>query len=195
MPQNPTFLPAYLAFPGLSTPAAGPHAPFEMLAACHDRVRRSLDLLARLLQRWQDDGATVSPEVAQAAQAVARYFNLAAPHHHDDEERHVLPQLRASGQPELLAAAAQIEADHQAFRQLWCTINPGLSALGACQHPDPAEAWQAAAQAFIRLHASHLLLEDDLAFVAARQQMAPAELQAMGDDMAQRRGLFTTGSR
>ncbi|RZJ07918.1 MAG: hemerythrin domain-containing protein, partial [Rubrivivax sp.] len=29
-------------------PAVGFDQPFEMLAACHDRVRRSLDLLERL---------------------------------------------------------------------------------------------------------------------------------------------------
>jgi len=39
------------SLPGFESPAAGFDEPFEMLDACHDRLRRSLELLERL-QRY-----------------------------------------------------------------------------------------------------------------------------------------------
>ena len=36
-----------VSLPGMRSPGAGFDQPFEMLDACHDRVRRSLDLLRR----------------------------------------------------------------------------------------------------------------------------------------------------
>ena len=37
------------SLPGFDAPAVGFEQPFEMLLACHDRVRRSLALLGRLV--------------------------------------------------------------------------------------------------------------------------------------------------
>ncbi|MBY0467146.1 MAG: hemerythrin domain-containing protein, partial [Burkholderiales bacterium] len=82
-----------IALPGHHAPGAGFEAPFEMLAACHERVVRMLTLLARLRAHLTEKGW--DPSVAQAAQDVMRYFDQAAPKHHDDEERHVFPHLLA----------------------------------------------------------------------------------------------------
>ena len=78
-----------VSLPGFGAPAAGLDAPFEMLAACHDRVVRMLALQARLRQHLQDKGC--DEPARQAARDVMRYFDLAAPLHHQDEELHVFP--------------------------------------------------------------------------------------------------------
>ena len=47
--------------PGFLSPGAGFEAPFEMLAACHERVERMLTLLARLQQHLLSAAATTPP--------------------------------------------------------------------------------------------------------------------------------------
>lgn len=184
--------------PGFHSPAAGFEAPFELLDACHDRVRRSLALLGRLLSHLAQQGADAPAR--QAAADVWRYFSVAAPQHHLDEERHLLPLLQASGQPALVAGAQQVLADHTAFRTLWATLGPGLKALAdapaeagpngpaaAADRPDLAAAWRDAAEQFIARHAEHLALEDQLLWPAARALTSPEAEQAMGQEMAARR--------
>ncbi|MGM9490924.1 hemerythrin domain-containing protein [Ideonella sp. YS5] len=167
-------------------PAAGLDQPFELLAGCHDRVRRTLDLLQRLIAHWRRHGA--DDQAASAARDVLRYFSVAAPLHHEDEERHVLPLLRASGERALIEAADRMAVDHAAFAVQWPTLAAMLQALADGEGPDPG-ALQAAADAFCRLHESHLALEDAIAFPAAAARAGEAERAAMSADMAARRGV------
>src|SRR5689334_2494815 len=90
----PPLATGHASLPGLRSPEAGFDQPFEMLHACHERVRRSLRLLQRLVAHAQVHGADA--QVREAAADVLRYFDLAAPAHHEDEERHLVPRLQAS---------------------------------------------------------------------------------------------------
>lgn len=83
-----------LTLPGHRAPGAGYEAPFEMLDACHERVERMLRLLHRLRAHLQASGWDA--QAAEAAHDVLRYFNEAAPRHHEDEERHVFPAVLAA---------------------------------------------------------------------------------------------------
>lgn len=167
-------------------PAAGFDQPFELLAACHDRVRRSLDLLQRLIAHARRHGA--DEQAASAARDVLRYFGIAAPLHHQDEERHLLPLLRASGEATLQEAAGRMAADHAEFAALWPPLAALLQQVAGGQAPD-LDALQAAADGFCRLHDSHLALEDGLAFPASAARAGEAERAAMSADMAARRGV------
>lgn len=174
--------------PGLHSPQAGFEAPFALLSACHERVQRSLDLLSRLLVHVRDRGC--DDDARSAARDVFRYFAIAAPAHHVDEELHVLPLLEASGSSELAAAARQIRDDHVQMEAIWQRLGPALQALA-----DPAQAWapaaleplQAAAQDFIAIHARHVPLEDEVVFPAARARSNAVMQRAMGAEMAARR--------
>ena len=176
------------AFPGLPSPAAGFDQPFEMLQACHDRVRRTLSLLQRLTDHVAVHGGDRAAR--DAAQDVLRYFDLAAPAHHDDEERHVLPRLRASGRAADAALADRLQHDHRRMERSWQGLRARLQALRDEGAVD-AMALAREAEAFIALYEAHLALEDDDAFpqaeARARDEGATA-LQAMGEEMAQRRG-------
>ena len=77
--------------PGFGGAAVGFDTPFEMLEACHERVQRSLDLLQRLTDYLHTHACDDSAR--QAARDVLRYFDMAAPLHHEDEELHVFPLL------------------------------------------------------------------------------------------------------
>ena len=48
---------AQAGVPGVASPGAGFEQPFEMLAACHERVVRMLELMAKLLRPLPAHGA------------------------------------------------------------------------------------------------------------------------------------------
>jgi hemerythrin-like domain-containing protein len=159
-----------------------------MLAACHERVQRSLDLLRRLVDHVQSAG--VDADARAAARDVWRYFELAAPAHHADEERHLLPRLRASGDLWLAAVARRMQADHDELRDLWQRLGPRLRELNDSAAAPSTAAWpelRELSAAFIAVHDRHLPLEDDIAFPRVQQRMGADELRAMGAEMAQRR--------
>jgi len=175
-------------FPGVRTPAAGFDEPFAMLAACHERVTRSLDLLGRLVAHVQTVGVDTSARAA--AHDVWRYFELAAPAHHTDEELHVMPRLRATGDPVLTAVARRMQADHDELRALWRQLGPRLAALHDADDAPTADALQVLAEladAFVARHRRHLALEDDVAFPRARPLIGVDDERAVGDEMARRR--------
>jgi hemerythrin-like domain-containing protein len=170
--------------------AAGFDAPFEMLAACHERVERMLGLLERLAAHLAGHGP--DGQAAEAARDICRYFDQAAPAHHEDEERHVLPRLRAGGDPALAALADRLQADHRAMAAAWVSLRAELLAVQQGRLPDdwPADGHPPAAWAgFCDRYRAHLRAEDGEAFPAARQGLAPSDEQTMGREMAGRRGL------
>lgn len=170
-----------------AAPAAGFDEPFELLAACHQRVERMLGLLQRLQPHLQTHGADKA--AAEAAGDVLRYFDLAAPHHHEDEERHLLPTLMASGDPALQALAARLLADHRAMSQAWADLRPGLAALAQGQWPpDAADAQFSRWAAFDAVYRGHLAAEDGTAYPEAARRLSAPQRAAMGDEMARRRG-------
>lgn len=173
-----------------SAPAAGFDEPFAMLDACHERVRRSLALLQRLQDHLRAHGA--DDAARRAAHDVLRYFDLAAPAHHEDEERHVLPLLRAPGAGAQNAALAdRLHADHRAMAGAWAQARLGLAALagGEAWPIANAERCLAAWQAFAALYPAHLEAEDRVAFAFAASKSNAAARRAMGLEMAARRGV------
>lgn len=167
------------------TPGAGFDQPFEMLEACHERVQRMLSLLERLRQHLQAHGA--DGQAADAARDVMRYFDLAGPAHHDDEERHILPLLRANNRA---ALAERLHADHRRMAEEWAALREALVEVVAGRW-SPALAAAAAERwpAYAALYAEHIRAEEDEAYPQAAAALDPAARQAMGTEMARRRGL------
>lgn len=168
-----------------SGPAAGFDQPFDMLQACHARMERTLALLERLAAHLPQHGCDA--QARSAAADVLRYFDIAAPQHHQDEELHVLPRLRAQGQADL---AARLLAEHRAMEQAWAQLRPELQAVvtGSLAVHDQA-AVQARWAQFASLYRQHLQAEEAQAFVPASSGLSAAQLQAMGEEMARRRGV------
>lgn len=175
------------ALPGHSTPAVGFDTPFEMLAACHERVTRSLRLLLRLADHLEHKGW--DEPARQAARDVLRYFDLAAPLHHEDEERHVFPRAREAGDPALAAAVQRLQRDHQAMQAAWTQVRVTLQRFAAdAGSPAPLDAAERAAwQDYAALYDAHLQLEEQLVFPAAASRTDAQARRAMGEEMAARR--------
>ena len=173
---------------GMHSPGAGFDQPFELLDACHDRVRRSLDLLRRLRDylRQQD----CDDSARQAARDVLRYFDIAAPLHHEDEELHVFPPLLAqTGDAPLAALVRQLQRDHVLMAERWAAARGALQELAEGLIPAFTPAHEAAFERFADCYADHLRHEDDSVYPAARALLGPQDQQAMGREMALRRGV------
>ena len=164
-------------------PAAGFDEPFEMLDACHQRVERMLVLIERLAAHLPTHGA--DEQAQQAARDVMRYFDLAAPHHHEDEERHVLPLLRAQGSG---ALAERVLQQHAAMAAAWAGVRSVLCAVEQGRWPEANLDIAAQWRDFAALYREHIDLEEREVFPAARGQIDAEGLRAMADEMARRRG-------
>lgn len=181
--SNPTSKP----LPGFDSPAVGFEHPFEMLFACHERVRRSLSMLARVQSHVASRG--VDAQARQAAADVLRYFRVAAPAHHEDEERHVVPVLQDSEDADLRAAADRILIDHAKIRGAWLELEPYLQNVGEGTAP-PAQPFARAVENFGRVHDDHLRLEEETAFPGARrvhEALGEDTIAAIGREMESRR--------
>lgn len=184
VPQLPVGL------PGFQSPGVGFEEPFAMLEACHQRVERMLTLLERLQAHAQAHG--FDTQAQQAARDVMRYFDLAAPLHHQDEELHVFPVLLAGSDAKARAIAAQLVQQHRSMEDLWARLRTTLLRMD-----DPAVASTGipcslevdAVQAFADLYRAHIALEEQLAYPAAQAMWSPAHMAAASEDMMRRRGV------
>lgn len=175
--------------PGQHAPGVGFEAPFEMLDACHERVERMLRLLARLQEHLRANGWDA--DAAKAATDVMRYFDLAAPLHHEDEERHVFPPLLAGGDPALRETVLRLQQDHRDMAHGWARARDVLATLTQA----PAPGWEgltpedsAALTGFACLYQQHLKDEDGVVYPAAQACLSDEALRVMSGDMMRRRG-------
>lgn len=170
----------------VASPAAGFEQPFEMLEACHERVHRMLELLERLRTHVRDNGADIQAQ--QAARDVMRYFDLAAPLHHQDEELHVFPRLLAQDDPRVAPVVRRLQQDHRAMEAGWREAREVLARI-AQGDAAALETGDAALEGFASLYGAHIEAEEGIAYPAAQALLDAPALQAMGADMMARRGV------
>ncbi len=185
------------SLPGFQSPAAGFEAPFDMLEACHERVHRMLELLARLQAHVQVNGCDTQARLA--AQDVMRYFDLAAPLHHQDEELHVFPPLLAGGGAAVVGVVQQLMAQHRAMESAWTVMRQILTQIAAHASPTtapPSTPYAAlsaeAVQTFAALYETHIRMEEGVAYPAAKRLLTAELLHRIGEDMMVRRGVTRT---
>lgn len=178
-----------IAPPGTHAPAAGFEAPFEMLDACHERVERMLGLLGKIRTHVRTHGADA--QARDAARDVMRYFDLAGPHHHEDEERHVFPPLLAQRDPAVLAVVIRLRQDHREMADLWAQVRAALLALVEAGEGWPGFSAQDEQRfdTYDALYRRHLIDENGVAYPAARTLIRGEALRAMSADMMARRGV------
>lgn len=177
--------------PGMSRAAASgfAEAPFEMLTTCHERVHRMLGLLARLRAHLASHGHDA--QAAQAARDIMRYFDQAAPLHHQDEELHVFPVLLAQGDAQVRSVVRRLQQDHLAMERAW----PFARALLQTVVDDGGRAtwspWDSAdlqtLDDFAGRYGEHIRLEEEIVYPAARSMLDAQALSTMGEDMQGRR--------
>ncbi len=169
---------------GLGRTAPGFDAPIDVLAACHERIARQCDTLDKLLAHLSAHGADVQAQ--QAARAVMAYFDTAAVHHHDDEERNLFPLLEAARAPGACELAETLTLEHETQARLWRSLRQALAAIAAGES-DELDA--ALVHRFAESHRRHLAFEDAHVLPLARSVLDAAALERLGRAMAARRGV------
>ena len=113
--------------------APGFDQPIAVLKHCHDRIRKQLATLDKLLPHLAAHGA--DQQARDAAAAVLKYFDKAAPLHHADEEVDLVPMLQqtAAGDDAALlnTLVPQILAEHDQMDALWQSLHEELTAIAA----------------------------------------------------------------
>ena len=105
--------------------------PIAVLKHCHDRIRKQIATLQKLVVHLPEKGADL--DAKQAATAVMSYFNKAAHNHHEDEERDLLPMLQttAIGDDAALLSALlpEILHEHQQMDAAWRGVDLQLKEI------------------------------------------------------------------
>lgn len=169
-----------------------PHAPsldepLEMLDACHDRIESQLRALERLAAHLPAHGADA--QARQAANAVLRYFALAGPNHHEDEEWDLFPRLIGrAGSDEAPAVRALVDdllAEHARMAEAVDAVRRELRPIaeGARGTLDAEVLARMAA-----LYRRHIARETRDLLPLARRLLTPGDIAALGRAMSVRRG-------
>lgn len=175
-----------VSLPGFASPGVGFEQPFEMLEACHERVQRSLALLQRLVDHVDRNGHDADSR--SAARDVLRYFDIAGPHHHEDEERHLFPRLRDHPDARVREAVATLAQDHARLHALWQRLRAVLLTWRDAEAPPPISAAERAlVNDFVTAYERHIPLEESVVYPAARPLFDERALQTIGAEMAARR--------
>lgn len=168
------------------SPDAGYDDPVGMWLACHERVKRFAAMLGRLSMHLEASGA--DEEAQRAATSIRRYFNEAAPRHHEDEEEDLFPLLRerAPDDAEVHGAMDSIEAEHLELAGVWRDVDALLARVASGER---VEIPQALAQRFAAAYDRHIAVEEGPILTALRRALLPEDWQRIGRTMAARRGI------
>ena len=168
----------------LGTVAPGFDQPLDVLLACHGRFEKQCATLEKLQTHLPRHGSDA--EAQQAARNILNYFDTAAVHHHDDEERNLFPLLERAGQGAWCEVVELLTSEHDDLAQLWRALRPPLQAI----EQGEAVALNAIhTDHFIALNRSHIAFENERVLPLARQILSAADLLTLGQAMAARRGL------
>ena len=168
----------------LGAAAPGFDAPLDVLEACHGRIARQCDTLEKLIGHLPAHGADAQAQ--QAARAVLAYFDTAAVHHHDDEERNLFPLLEAANAPGACDLVETLTLEHDEQALVWRRLRIELQGVAAVTS---AALDAALARRFVDLNRAHLEFENARVLPLARQVLGRAELERLGRAMAARRNV------
>ena len=154
--------------------------PIELLLACHEKIRRFADLSMRLSNHVALHGADKPAQ--EAAQSILRYFDIAAPLHHDDEELDLFPALRTLGINSLNLAIDRLTVEHAQLSDLWQGVQTWLQGIAQGE----VQAAPSTVSAFAQAYKAHVQQEDDEVYPAA-SQLSAAQCQQISAAMVGRR--------
>lgn len=154
--------------------------PIELLLACHEKVRRFTTLTCKLRDHVALNGADA--QAAEAAQSILRYFDMAAPLHHEDEDLDLFPALMRLGHTSLNRQIEILSDEHDALYGQWQRVRPWL--LGLTEgHAAPAPAM---IDSFARSYQHHAQLEESELYPWAKH-LGVDQIQRISQAMVRRR--------
>ncbi len=173
--------------------APGFDQPIAVLKHCHDRIRKQLATLVKLVPHLAAHGA--DEQARQAAGAVIKYFDKAAHWHHDDEELNLFPMLQATAQGEDAALLAQlgpgIMDEHRQMDAMWQGLHEQLAAIAS---GSAAVLREADVQRFSDMYSAHMEREEAHIAPMAKRLFSLEQMAQLGQAMQVRRGLIEAPS-
>ena len=170
--------------------------PISLLTDCHRRIERFLSVLLQVSLSAR--GGPLNSEQRNAVETALRYFREAAPRHTADEEQSLFPRLRQRNFPDAQAVLARVdslERDHvRADERLAEVDRLGQQWLTAGELTvSAAERLPSLLQELAGLYRDHIAVEEREVFPVAARSLTGPEREAMGSEMAARRGLSRIG--
>lgn len=162
--------------------------PIAVLKHCHDRIRKQIRTMQNLVSHTPKSGQDL--DMQQAARAVLRYFNSAAPHHHADEEQDLLPMLQSVAEGEdaelLQSLLPEIAKEHQRMDAAWAILDRQLQEISSGTSGELSEA---DVVRFSEMYSAHMEKEETLIAPMAKRLFSSAQMHQLGNAMRTRRGI------
>jgi hemerythrin-like domain-containing protein len=169
----------------LFNPAPSFDEPIEMLKACHERIAAQCETLEKLVDHLPLHGPDTQAQ--QAAKNVMRYFNVAGPHHHADEEQDLFPMLIEIGEREHSPLRERIAAlldEHRVLESTWAQLRVVLADIAEGK---PAPLDEALVAAFVGAYRSHIAKEESEILPFAEARLDPQQRASLSKTMVARR--------
>jgi hemerythrin-like domain-containing protein len=177
--------------------------PIGMLRACHRRIERALEVMARIAGRETEEA--LDAEGREALRRTLLYFNTGVPRHAADEEESLFPRLRAAArgaaeellphEVSLLATLRKLETlerEHveadAAHREL-DALGEVLLETGRFERSEDRARFHELITRLQTLYQEHIRVEDNELFPLAAQWVESGEQDVIGTEMAHRRGI------
>lgn len=169
----------------LFNPAPSFDEPIEMLKACHERIAAQCETLEKLVAHLPLHGPDTQAQ--QAARNVMRYFNVAAPHHHADEEQDLFPMLIEIGEREHASVRERIAAlldEHRTLEVAWAKLRAVLADIAEGKSTPLEETLVAA---FVGAYRSHIAQEEREILPFAQAHLDERQRASLSKTMVARR--------
>lgn len=168
------------------------HDPLGMLSDCHRRIARFLEALITVTEEAR--GGKLNANQRQGLEASLKYFREAAPKHTADEEESLFPRVRVRARPpgKSFALLTVLHGDHLAVVEAHDTVERLGSAwlLDDQLAADDAKSFLDLLCGLRETYQEHIEIEETRLFPFAAKILTPLDLQNIGKEMAQRRGLL-----
>lgn len=168
-----------------------PHAPsleepLDILDACHGRIEAQLRTLERLLEHLPQHGA--DQQARQAAHNVLRYFTLAGPNHHEDEEINLFPTLLTRAPAEeaerVQLLVSELLADHS---QMAAALEVVRGQLAQIENGSGSTLEKTAVHRLVELYRKHIDKETRELLPLSRRLLQPSDIETLSRAMIARR--------
>ncbi|MGB6191878.1 MAG: hemerythrin domain-containing protein [Terracidiphilus sp.] len=166
--------------------------PIGMLEDCHKRILHFMQTLVALTESV--GAAPLNADDRDALERSLRYFRESAPRHNSDEEESLFPRLQnhPEAQNGISARISSLAADHRWVEAQHLEIDTigGRWLSAGVLHPRDHARLRAIIHPLLRFYAHHIEIEEAEVFPAARRLLSATERDAVGREMAERRGLM-----
>lgn len=167
------------------TPAATLDSPIDHLSACHRRIEERLDTIERAGPHL----LTNTGEALAAIRAAFRFFDASGAHHTADEEESFFPRLAAHLTPEEHWFLKDLQSEHNQAEAIYADLKTHVADMANPPTTQDQFRYSDLAAALCSLYRRHIRNEDARFPAIAARTLSAADIDAISQEMKNRRGL------